>query len=294
MAIPITHRELEQVLEKDPQRFVAEKERWVEAHRQRLVLTPKGLRANLSGLDLSNVEFRYTTFDSTDFSRAKLSGAVFNRCEFHRSKFWESDLTDATFVACKFYPPDFAGAHLERTLFFKSLMDGLCLPKVHLEQADFTACSAKGADLTSATGNKVFWIKVNFKGAKLSGIKIVRLYCRLSGFEEADLSGAVLEEAVIEKSVLYRADFSSARLRGAKLTGSWFDQTSFRGADLTGADLRGCDITKAIFDDAVTEGVMFDEPEDPELRAQHEEIRQRLMGSKSQPVHGEAAPAEED
>jgi uncharacterized protein YjbI with pentapeptide repeats len=102
-------------------------------------------------------------------------------------------------------------------------------------------------------------LKVNLRGADLSGVNLKGADLATTDFRGANLSDANLEGANLEASILDEADLSRVNLRGANLTNGRFwkaklreailkeatlRNTSFREADLSRADLTRTNLSR--------------------------------------------------
>lgn len=121
--------------------------------------------------------------------------------------------------------------------------------------------------------------RMDFAGAKLSGVELGNLDLQGTKFDEASLSkanlggcqlqnatftNADLKEAWLASSKCSDASFEGAVLKKCNLRAATFLRSNFRGTDLTGADFSysdvcGADFTNADFSDVVFFHTKFDE-----------------------------------
>jgi uncharacterized protein YjbI with pentapeptide repeats len=102
--------------------------------------------------------------------------------------------------------------------------EGLYLPFVIAEHANFGVSHLRGANLEGANLISAQFVSTNLSGANL----------RYTCLAEANLYGAMLMEAD-----LYHADLGNANLRGADLAGANLDNAFLADANLSRANLTG-------------------------------------------------------
>jgi hypothetical protein len=130
-------------------------------------------------------------------------------------------------------------------------------PDAHLEGANLTRASLRGAHLERAHLKGARFISARLEGAHLEGAHLKDAFlmgAHLEGahLEGADLRGArsseaYLERAYLEGADLRGADLVGADLRRADLRGAHLERAYLRRADLRGADLRGAHLDGAEF-----------------------------------------------
>lgn len=165
---------------------------------------------NLTGANLSYVDFRYSNLSSAilngaNLTEADLTGSVnLNYTQLVKSNLQSAKLNDASL----------RGADLT----------GAVLKYAYLSGADLTGAVLNNADLTAA---RVFgWILF---GATLTGANMTQVDFGRTDLRGKDLTGVNLTGAYLAEAYLNGANLTGANLTGAKLT----------GADLTGANLTG-------------------------------------------------------
>jgi uncharacterized protein YjbI with pentapeptide repeats len=212
--------------------------------------------ADLSGLELQNVDFADAMLERANLAGADLSGADLSRCVLARA-----DLSGAKL----------AGAKMTETCLGAARLGGASLAGAETTQAAFGQADLAGADLSGATLDGA-----DFMEAKLAGADFSRAVLKETTFLENDLSGARFVEADVGQCMFINAkleavDFSGARLGSAVFVGVQAEnivctgadmtkvcaanETSFAGADFRGADLsqagmRGCDFSGCDFEGA--------------------------------------------
>ncbi|MFC9399189.1 pentapeptide repeat-containing protein [Streptomyces sp. NPDC057027] len=155
---------------------------------------PSGVRANLTGVDLTGSDLREARLYKASFSRALLPGADLRR------------------------------AHLAETVFVGAVLTGTDLRDANLRGADLSAPSfgsrdgLQRADLRRADLSDAKLVGTNLRNANLS-----KATAEEADFSGADLSGADLQGANLKNADLHGANLIGAKLRGANLTGAKLD-----------------------------------------------------------------------
>jgi uncharacterized protein YjbI with pentapeptide repeats len=136
-------------------------------------------RANLSGMDLSNVDLRAadlsrTILENVDFSGAGLAGANLSWAWLEGATFFETGLADANLSEANLSGVDLSGE------------------SVGLGRANLSGARLNNADLSEAVLYAVNLSDADLEGADLSGTVLY----------EANLSGAVITEEQLRESRL--------------------------------------------------------------------------------------------
>jgi uncharacterized protein YjbI with pentapeptide repeats len=183
-------------LEYSIKEIIAEHRVWVNT------LGREGKRADLVGLNLSNV-----VLDGVQLQAASLQKALLDGASFENGVFTMSDLSDSNACGASFVKADCRGVN-----FSMSRLDS-----ANMQYADFSSMPI------SRSINPTYW-PANFSGANL---------------QHAYLRGANLQGAHLEKTLLVGADLREANLDGATLVDANLTGADLRGAKLDKADLRG-------------------------------------------------------
>ena len=237
---------------------------------------------DLSGLDLSNLDFTSAELIGCDFSGADLQKSTFRHANivgarFHKANLAGSNMARADLRAARFDRADLTGAVLDgadlrrgalvteglmptsdtnhSSTFRSALLRGTRLIQSRLKNADFTHAVLRGANLSGADLRESI-----FHGAELQDIQM-----QSAMLGDADFRGALFDErskttidfsrSVIEN--LHRP--TEAELR-AQLEGhfQWIQtggdegaRASLAGFDLTDVDLSGLILAAADFEFAV-------------------------------------------
>jgi uncharacterized protein YjbI with pentapeptide repeats len=204
---------------------------------------PRLVGARLDGLDLSDFDFGGLAFEKCSFI-----GATLNRTNVVEAI--ECDFSTATGAAPRF-------SKINGSRFVSAKFDNAQFSS-HIARNDFTAAKLDGSRFydpiwRSRTVKQRFeesrFAKASLRNCVFDGV------CVDGGnFDEADLSGAVLNDcriaggslrnakatdAILVATVLCNADLTNAMLVGANLAEADLTDSKLDGADLKGANLRG-------------------------------------------------------
>lgn len=209
---------------------------------------PTGLRlfagidftgADLSGLDLREVNFEGAWLEGADLRNANLSGA--NLCS---AVLAHARLDGAIAIGAKFCKANLGKAALAGAVFDDADLSGATLMGCAFAGTQMRRAVFTGANLLETT-----WGRADWQGAKLAGLVFHKRDLRgmrlpeadLSGatFLECDLSGVDLHGATLESATFITANLDGADLKMARCAGAVAVQnTHMANADLSGADLR--------------------------------------------------------
>lgn len=217
--------------------------------------------ADLSGLDLREVNFADAWLEGVDFRHANLSGADLSRAVLAHArfdgaiaigaKFGKANLGKAALAGAVFDDADFSGAMLMGCAFAGTQMRRAVFAGANLLETTWGRADWQGAKLAGQTFHKRDLRGMRFPEADLSAATF--LECDLSG---VDLHGATLEGTTFIASSLDGADLKLARCAGAvAASGTHLVDADLGGADLRGfnfgaGDLRGARLVRAQLDGA--------------------------------------------
>ncbi|KAK2157130.1 hypothetical protein LSH36_197g01010 [Paralvinella palmiformis] len=149
--------------------------------------------ANLSKLDLRNINFKYGIFKGAD-----LSGANLSCCNFERADLSGAKLDGANLLGVKMLCVNLEGA-------------SMCV--ANLEDPAGTRANMEGANMKH----------INMEGSQMSGVNLRVATLKNANLQNCDLRGAVLAGADLENCNLSGCDLQEANLRGANLKGAAFE-----------------------------------------------------------------------
>jgi uncharacterized protein YjbI with pentapeptide repeats len=222
-------------------------------------------QVDLSGEDLSGVNFGYA-----DFTRAILKGTKLNAAKFERARFPGTSLDRA----------DFTGATLKTVDFKTATMDGTILNGVTGESCDFSDCDLRTVVATTAlaitspegaptrysrTKLKYALLGPDWKDRILDYAQVESIPASVSGLDarNADLTGMQLSkldafEAKFQNARLHAVGFTFSKLTSAKFDGARLEGISLPdGAALAPADFTQSELRSASFKNANVSGVSF-------------------------------------
>ncbi|HLB40436.1 MAG TPA: pentapeptide repeat-containing protein, partial [Candidatus Babeliales bacterium] len=197
-------------------------------------------RGDFTAANLSLSHLKWTNFDHANFTQAALSGAqakhtsfrhalfpfanLYNinaiEADFSHANLFKVDLTQVNLTKALlryaeisfsnlsnsvFHMTDFTGAHLYRSLIYRSDLQDAILNKANLREAILYKTNLTGATLKNANLLFTQLVETNLTDADLTG---------------ANLTGANLTQAQLQNADLSEADFTSANLMNASLMGA--------------------------------------------------------------------------
>jgi uncharacterized protein YjbI with pentapeptide repeats len=211
-------------------------------------------RANLSGLDLSNVDFRGANISGLDFTNANLTGALFDQntifsdidgygVNLFNDAGTGADLSEIDFSQSNDTGWGFEGANLVGVNLSNAVLsDGQSTSIMSFNYDTIFSDGTTGANLSNTNGNGAIISGLieysgNFKGVNLVGAKFSS-----SILEETDL----FDKTTIFSDGVYGVDFSDT---WANLSNLDLSNVDFRGANLNSTSLSGSNLNGANFTD---------------------------------------------
>ena len=149
--------------------------------------------ANLSRLDLRNINFKYAILKGAD-----LSGANLSFCNFERADLSNAKLDGANLLGVKMLCVNLEGA-------------SMCL--ANFEDPAGSRANMEGANMKH----------VNMERSQMSGVNLRVATLKNANLQNCELRGAVLAGADLENCNLSGCDLQEANLRGANLKGAAFE-----------------------------------------------------------------------
>ena len=175
-----------------------------------------GRRATLKRMDISGLVLSFKN----------MRGADFSGCNMRNMNLSSTIFQEATLYAC-----DLSHSNLSNTSFARADLRGTRIESANLAGADLERADLRGGALT-ANGEYAKPTPVNFRGANMSGARMVG-----SMAYNADFSDAIMTNMNFQG-----ADLRGARLMGADLTGADLENTNLNGANLHSTILTGSNI----------------------------------------------------
>lgn len=193
---------------------------------------------NLSGLDLSGLDFSNAICRNTNFEKANLKEVNFSGADLSGSNLARCGLAELNFQGAKLVNADLSGADLSSA----DLRDAV------LDDADFSAAVLENARLDNVHGFRTIFVTAALKEAQFADATL----------EEADFEGADLESVNFERAVLRDASVEGTQGKGINMQGA--DLTGLHaseGPDFTGGLFKGAQAGGSIWEDALLEGADF-------------------------------------
>lgn len=217
--------------------------------------------ADLSGLDLRDVNFEGAWLESVNFAQTNLSGANLSGAVLAHA-----NLQGAIAIGA-----NFAKANLGKAVLAHGVFDDADFTEATLMHCAFADTQMRRARFAKANLLETSWGNADWTGALLAGQLFHKLDLRGMRWPEADLSAcnflhSDLSGVDMHEAKLDAATFATSRLDGAKLMGAQcvgtvtVKDSSLVGADLSQAnlrnfnfgacDLRGAKLVRAVLDGA--------------------------------------------
>ncbi|KAF6017671.1 KCTD9 [Bugula neritina] len=152
---------------------------------------------NFSGADLSKLDLRNINFKYANLSDTNLAGANLSHVNFERADLSNSCLDGANMMAVKLVCAQLEGASMKGCNF---------------EDPSGSRANMEGANLK----------EVNLEGSHMAGVNLRVATLKNSNLRNCDLRGAILAGSNLENCDLSGCDLLDANLRGANLEGCAF------------------------------------------------------------------------
>ena len=162
-----------------------------------------------------------------DVSGLSLAGKKLRQAEFAGCNMRDMNLANTNFQEAVVYACDLSLSNLMNTNFIRADLRGTRIESANMVGADLERADLRGGALT-ADGSYAQPEPVNFRGANMTGTRLIG-----SMANNADFSDAILVDAKIH----------GADLRGARLVGTDLSNADFNGVNLTGANMRNAILT---------------------------------------------------
>ncbi len=185
---------------------------------------------DISGLNLSDTDLRQADFMGCDMNSMNLTGVNFQ---------------EASLYAC-----NLTNANLNRAIFVRADLRGARIENANLENADLEAADLR---VGSANTDNNFGPSqsVNFRGANLSGAKLMGSLANSADFSDALMAGAKVTNADLRGALFEGADLSDADLDGCQMQGANMKAAIMTGVKIDAKALMGIDMSEAITDNNI-------------------------------------------
>jgi uncharacterized protein YjbI with pentapeptide repeats len=191
-----------------------------------------GRRATLKRVDLSGLSLARTNLRQADFSGCMMRNM---------------DLSNANFQEASLYACDMSFADLNNTSFVRADLRGSRIESANLAGADLERADLRVGALAS-DGHYHAPQSVNFKGADLSGARLVGTLANHADFSDAIMAYVNIQGADLRGASFVGADLSGADVSGVQLSGAKLDNAILAGIDFSSIRDTGYDLSVAITD----------------------------------------------
>lgn len=205
---------------------------------------------NLSGANLSSINFREANLSVANLSGSNLTEADLRKTKLNVAKLSGANLTRANLAEANLNVANLTLADLNHADLRQASLVRAEMARSELSTANLSYANLSGADLKDAKLRQA-----NLSHANLSRADLKWAACTGANFSQANLHGTDLSScdfsgADLRNTELRQANLSRANLRGANLSGA-----NLRWADLSGADLSWADLSGARLSGANLTGV---------------------------------------
>ncbi|MDJ0519911.1 MAG: pentapeptide repeat-containing protein [Trichodesmium sp. MO_231.B1] len=197
--------------------------------------------ANLSKVDLNQINLSQAVLNLTNFSEANLSEANLNGAKLNVSRLTKTNLTHAKLNGANLNLANLIQANLSNAELIEAK-----LIRAELIRANMSNANLKGANLTEADLREAILKQANLQLVDLHSARL-----RSSCLANSNLERANLHRANLSKADLRGVNFNNAELTQANLSLSNLSKANFKGANLTEADLTGANLSGANLDSAI-------------------------------------------
>lgn len=194
-----------------------------------------GRRAALKNADLSGLSFSGKDMRQADFTGCRMTKMDLSKANFSEARLYACDLSDSNLSRCNFARADLRGAQIQ---------------SANLEQANFDKADLRVGGF-SKNGMYDTGESVSFRGANLSGARLVGSLANSVDFSDAIMTGINMAGADLRNAEMQGADLSGAQMAGAKLKGARMKATILTGVNMTEISSMDVDLTEAITDDNI-------------------------------------------
>lgn len=222
-------REQPETMEKMTQ---AQLDAMIELHSRFLTGRLGGRRATLKNVDMSGLSITDRDMRQADFTGCKMLGMDLSKANFSESRLYACDLSHSNLARSNFARSDLRGTRIE-----SSNLIGANLDKADLRVGGF---SKNGMYDTGES--------VSFRGANLSGARLVGTLANSADFSDAIMTGINVSGADLRNAELQGADLSGAQLAGTKLKGAHLNAAILTGVNMAEISEMEVDLSGAITD----------------------------------------------
>ncbi len=196
---------------------------------------------------LGRIGGRRATLKSIDISGLTLRGRNLRQADFSGCQMKNMDLSMAVFQEACLYACDLSFSNLNNTNFIRADLRGVRIENANLSGADLEQADMRSGAL-SMNGRYMAPQPVNFRGANLSGARLIGSMAHQADFSDTIMTDAQIQKADLRGARFQNADLSGANLTGVQLNGANLTNTILAGANMTAINGHDYDLSEAITD----------------------------------------------
>lgn len=205
----------------DLEKIIKKHQKWLHSGKN------DGIRAKLSGEDLSGMELKDIVLIEADLSGVDLKGANLKKANLKGTNLKSAHLREAQLRGINFIDADLEGANLIMANLRESFCRGADMMQAHFLEADLRDANLIDANLS----------KAKMKGANLRGTSLFNANLSFADLTNAQLRGANCKGANFRGAILKNADLSKADLTNVDLTDADLSEVDLREATLARVNL---------------------------------------------------------
>ncbi|MBF0240551.1 MAG: DUF2169 domain-containing protein [SAR324 cluster bacterium] len=224
---------------------------------------------DLSGHDLSGVDFSGSFMEDVNFARSNLSGANLSGCVMARANFTGTNLAGANLDGA-----NIGAAQLIETDFTDAILTNAILSKSTMRKTKFLRAQMKGAQIMDAVVEQVDFSEIDmfqtiflkmelnqclFRNANIPNCMFIQTHTPKCDFTGANLNECLWLESRVDESIFKNAVMTNARFVGgcslikANFTGANMERANLMRTQLTDADLSHANLSMVLFESAKME-----------------------------------------
>lgn len=212
-----------------------------------------GRRAVLRNTDLGGLSLEGRDMRQADFTGCQMRGMNLSKANFSESRLYACNLSNSNLARCNFARCDLRGTRIESA----NLADA------NFDRADLRV-GGFSKDGMYDTGESV-----SFRGANLSGARLVGTLANAADFSDAIMTNVNVSGADLRGAEFQGADLSGAQMAGAKLKGARLNAAIMTGINMSEISEMEVDLSGAITDANIGTSVIELEEPLPKLIEMH-------------------------
>ena len=199
---------------------------------------------DFSGLDLSRMKLKDSTFDRVKFCYADLSmvdfsGSTFNECDFSGAILRNSTWDNCTVVQSDFSKSVMEKGHLHNVQFLGGSVSDLSLREADLMQVKFSTTPINKLEIVDSK-----MILTDFEYTSISDLRIAGTFLKSTGFTRAELANTEFTECTMEKTRFFYTTGSGITMTGSTATEFSADTCTLEKLIFISSHLTNCNFTE--------------------------------------------------